>query len=102
MSHHVHAEAWHALNRFDPEFARGPRSVCLGISTDGFQPYSSDGTADSCWPVFVMSYNLPPNKYLKEGFIFHTLVTLDPKKPKKQINICLCLLMEELKNCGKG
>jgi hypothetical protein len=23
-------------NRFDPEFARDPRSVCLGLLTDGF------------------------------------------------------------------
>jgi hypothetical protein len=42
MSHHADAEAWHALDHFDPEFAREPRSVHLGLSMDGFQPYSSD------------------------------------------------------------
>jgi hypothetical protein len=42
MSHHADAEAWHALDHFDPEFAREPRSVRLGLSMDGFQPYSSD------------------------------------------------------------
>jgi hypothetical protein len=30
-----------------------------------------------------MLYNLPPNKCLKEWFIFLTLVILGPKKPKK-------------------
>jgi hypothetical protein len=49
MSHPVDAEAW------------DPRSVHLGLSTDDFQPYSSDSTAYSCWPVFVMPYNLSPN-----------------------------------------
>jgi hypothetical protein len=42
-------------------------------------------------------YNLPPNKYLKEEFIFLALVILGPKEPKKQMNIFLCMLIEELK-----
>jgi hypothetical protein len=61
MSHHVDVEAWHALDRFDPGFARDPKSVRFGLSTDGCQPYSSDSTIYSCWLVFVMPYNLPPN-----------------------------------------
>jgi hypothetical protein len=48
MSHPIDAEAWQALDRFDLEFARDPRSVCLALSMDGFHPYSSDGTAYSC------------------------------------------------------
>jgi hypothetical protein len=96
ISHTTDAEACHALDHFDPEFARDPRSVRLG-SSNGFQPYSSDSTTYSCWPVFVMLYNLPPNKCLKEGFIFLALMILGPKEPKKQINIFLCPLMEELK-----
>jgi hypothetical protein len=45
----------------------------------------------------VLPYNLPPNKCLKEGFVFLALVILDPKEPKKQLNIFLHPLMEELK-----
>jgi hypothetical protein len=30
------AKAWHSMNRFDPEFAKDPRSVRLGLSMDGF------------------------------------------------------------------
>jgi hypothetical protein len=48
MSYPVDAEAWHALNHFDPEFAWDPRSVRLGLSMDDFQSYSSDSTAYSC------------------------------------------------------
>jgi hypothetical protein len=73
MSHHVDVEAWHALDHFDLEFTRDPRSVRLGLSTDGFQSYSSDSTVYSCWPVLVMPYNLPLNKCLKEEFIFFAL-----------------------------
>jgi hypothetical protein len=95
ISHPVDAEAWQTLDHFDTEFARDPMSVRLGLSTNGFQPYS-------CWPVFVMPYNLPPNECLKEGFIFLTLMIPDPKKPNKQMNIFLCPLMEELKELWQG
>jgi hypothetical protein len=95
--HPADAEAWHALDHFDPEFAKDPRIVRLGLSTDGFQPYSSNSTAYSCWLVFAMSYILPPNKCLKEWFIFLALVILGAKELKKQMNIFLRPLMEELK-----
>jgi hypothetical protein len=87
MSHLVDAKAWHALDRFHLEFARDPRSVRLGLSIDGFQHYSSDSTTYSCWPLFMMSYNLPPNKCLKGGFIFLALVIPGPQGLKKQMNI---------------
>jgi hypothetical protein len=44
-----------------------------------------------------MSYNLPPNKCLKEGFIFLALVILGPKELRKKMNIFLRPLVEELK-----
>jgi hypothetical protein len=36
MSHPADSEAWEAPDRFDPEFARDPRSVRFGLSIDGF------------------------------------------------------------------
>jgi len=89
MSHPADGEAWQALDRFDPAFARDPRSVRLGLSTDGFEPYSTNSSPYSCWPVFIMPYNLPPNKCLKQGFIFLALVIPGPKHPKKKINMFL-------------
>jgi hypothetical protein len=102
MSHHADAEAWHALNHFDLEFAWDLRSARLSLSMDDFQSYSSDSIAYSCWPVFVMPYNVSPNKCLKEGFIFLALVILGPRKRKKQMNIFLHPLMKELKELWQG
>jgi hypothetical protein len=102
MSHPDDDEAWHALDHFDLEFAGNPRSVHLGLSMDGFQAYNSDSTSYSCLLVFVMPYNLPPNKCLMEGFIFLALVIPGPKEPKKQMNIFLHPLMEELKELWQG
>jgi hypothetical protein len=45
----------------------------------------------------MMSYNLPPNTCLKEGFIFLALMIPGTKELKKQMNIFLCSLMEGLK-----
>jgi hypothetical protein len=102
MSHPTDSEAWQTLDRFDPEFVRDPRSVHLGLSTDGFQPHNTNSHPYSCWPVYVLPYNLPPDKCLKEGFIFLALVILGPKEPKKQMNIFWQPLFKELKNLWSG
>jgi hypothetical protein len=60
MMHPSDGDAWKALDRFDPEFARDARSVRLGLSTDGFTPYNNSSTSYSCWPVFIVPYNLLP------------------------------------------
>jgi hypothetical protein len=102
MSHLADSEAWQALDHFDPKFVKDPRSVHLYLSTDGFQPHIIDSHPYSCIPVFVIPYNFPPDKCLKEGFIFLTLVILGPKVPKKQMNIFLQLLFKELKKLWQG
>jgi hypothetical protein len=98
MSHPANSEVWQSLDHFDPEFVRDPMNVRLGLSTDGFQPHSIDSHPYSCWPVFVMPYSLPPDKCLKEGFIFLALVIPGHKQSKKQMNIFLQPLFKELKN----
>jgi hypothetical protein len=97
MSHPTDGEAWQALNCFDPKFARDPRNVPLGLSMDGFQLHNTDSSPYSCWPVFVMPYNLLPNKCLTQMFIFLALFILGPKEPKKQMNTFFRPFMEELK-----
>jgi hypothetical protein len=53
------------LDHFDPELARDSRSVHLVLSSVGFQPYNNDNSLYSCYLVFIMPYNLSPNKCLK-------------------------------------
>jgi hypothetical protein len=90
------------LNHFDLEYARDPRSVCLGLSMGDFHPYSTDSSLYSCWPVFVLPCNLAPNKCLKQGFIFAALVIPGLKELKKQMNIFLRPLMKEKKELWQG
>jgi hypothetical protein len=98
MSHLADGEASHTLDRFDLEFVRDLRSVHLGLSMNGFQLHDTDSRPYSSWPVFIVPYNLPPNKFLKQGFIFLALVIPGLKESKKQMNIFLRLLMEEMKD----
>jgi hypothetical protein len=49
-----------------------------------------------------MPYNLPPNKCLKQGFVLLALVIPGPKEPRKQMNIFLRPLMEEMKELWQG
>jgi hypothetical protein len=102
MLHPTDTEAWHAPDCSDLEFARDPRSVRLGLLMEGFQPYNSNSNVYSCWTIFVMPYNLAPSKCLKEGFIFRALIILGPKEPRKQMNIFLRSLIEELKELWQG
>jgi hypothetical protein len=66
--------------------------------TDGLQPHSNDSSLYSCWPIFVVPYSLPSNKCLKQSFIFLAHAIPGSKESKKQMNIFLCLLIEELKD----
>jgi hypothetical protein len=72
------------------------------LLTYGFQPHNEASSLYSRWSVFIMPYNMPPNKCLKQGFIFLALVILGPKELKKQMNVFLRPLMEEMKELWQG
>jgi hypothetical protein len=48
MSHPVDSETWQTLDHFNTEFARDTRSVHLGLSMNGFQPYNTNSSTHSC------------------------------------------------------
>jgi len=102
MVHPSDGAAWQALDRFDPEFAKDSRNVRLGLSTDGFTPFSTSNSPYSCWPVFIMPYNLPPNMCMKEGYIFLAAIIPGHKHPGKKINVFMQPLIEELKELWQG
>ncbi|WVZ58502.1 hypothetical protein U9M48_008773 [Paspalum notatum var. saurae] len=102
MIHPSYGEAWQALDRFDPEFASDPRSIRFGLSTDGFTPFGIGAAPYSCWPVFVVPYNLPPHLCMKEGFVFLAMVILGSRHPGKNLNVFLEPLIEELQELWIG
>ncbi|KAI5344771.1 hypothetical protein L3X38_012648 [Prunus dulcis] len=60
MSHPADSPSWKLLDDKWPEFGNEPRNLRLALSSDGFNPHSSLSSRYSCWPVILVTYNLPP------------------------------------------
>ena len=97
MTHPSDGDAWKALDNFDPEFARDPRNVRVGLATDDFTPFSENAASYSCWPVFAIPYNLPPALCMKYEFMFLCLIIPGPDHPGPLLNVMLQPLVDELK-----
>jgi hypothetical protein len=87
---------------FDGNFASDVRNVRFRLATDGFNPFSTNSTPYSCWPIFVVSYNLPPSLCMKFEFMFLCLIVPGPKAPGARINVMLKPLIDELKQLWIG
>ena len=60
LTHPSDASQWKALDNEYEDFGKEPRNIRLGASTDGLNPFGSQSSKHSTWPVFVWIYNLPP------------------------------------------
>ncbi|KAI9185773.1 hypothetical protein LWI28_010509 [Acer negundo] len=60
MRHLVDSLAWDHINDKWPDFASDPCNLRLGLSTYGFNPFANLSSTYSCWPVMLVTYNLPP------------------------------------------
>ena len=47
------ASQWNALDLEYPTFGHNPRNIRLGLSTDGLNPFGSQSSTHSTWPVFL-------------------------------------------------
>ncbi|KAI5327463.1 hypothetical protein L3X38_026859 [Prunus dulcis] len=81
MSHPADSPSWKLLDDKWPEFGNEPRNLRLALSSDGFNPCSSLSSRYSCWPVILVTYNLPPWLCMKRKFMMLTLLISGPKQP---------------------
>jgi hypothetical protein len=102
MVHPSDSGVWKALDNFDLEFAQDVRNICIGLTIDGFTPFGDNVAPYSCWPVFVVPYNLPPSLCMKYEFIFLCFVVPGLDHPKPKINVMLKPLIDELKELWNG
>ena len=60
LRHPSDACQWKALDlQYYQHFGKESRNLRLGVSTDGLNPFGSQSSTHSTWPVFVWIYNLP-------------------------------------------
>jgi hypothetical protein len=102
MTHPYDSDAWKALDDFDPEFATEARNIRIGLATDGFTPFNTNAASYSCWPVFVIPYNLPPHLCMKYDYMFLSLIIPGPDHPGKGLNVMMQPLIDDLKKLWKG
>jgi hypothetical protein len=102
MVHPSDEDAWKALDNFDPLFSQDVRNVRIELVTDGYTPFGDNVTSYSCWPMFVVPYNLPPSLYMKYEFMFLCLIIPGPDHPGPKLNVMLKPLIDELKELWNG
>ena len=96
MVHPSDSDAWKALDSFDPDFASDERNVRIGLATESFTPFNMTAASYSCWPIFAILYNLPPDLCMKDEFMILCLIIPRPEHPGIKLNVMLEPLIEEL------
>ncbi|XP_028055573.1 uncharacterized protein LOC114259747 [Camellia sinensis] len=96
MRHPADSEAWKDFDKKHESFAKDPRNVRLGLASDGFNPFGNMSTSYSLWPVFIVLYNLPPWKCMKDPFFMMPLLIPGRRAPGFDIDVFLRPLIDEL------
>ncbi|XP_073152024.1 uncharacterized protein [Henckelia pumila] len=91
------APSWKLVDRKWPDFASEKRNLRLAISADGVNPHSLMSSAYSCWPILMVTYNLPPWLCMKRKFVMLTLLISGPRHPGIDIDVYLAPLIDDLK-----
>jgi hypothetical protein len=102
MRHPADSPAWKLVDYKWPEFASDPRNLRLALAADGINPHSSLSSRYSCWPVILVTYNLPPWLCMKRKFMMLSLLISGPKQPGNDIDIYLEPLIDDLKTLWEG
>ncbi|GJT20562.1 tetratricopeptide-like helical domain, DYW domain protein [Tanacetum coccineum] len=86
--------------KFTKDLGLDPRSVRLGLASDGFNPFCTMSTSHSAWPVLLITYNLPPLICMKRQSFILSSIILGEKAP--DIGVYLKPLIKELQLLWKG
>ncbi|XP_024042746.1 uncharacterized protein LOC112099565 [Citrus clementina] len=97
LRHPADTPSWKLIDYTWPAFASEPRNLRLALSTDGINPHSSLSSRYSCWPVILVTYNLPPWLCMKRKFMMLTLLISGPKQPGNDIDVYLAPLIDDLR-----
>nr|XP_011463602.1 PREDICTED: uncharacterized protein LOC101298016 [Fragaria vesca subsp. vesca] len=102
MRHPANSPTWKMVNTNWPDFGIEPRNLRLALSSDGFNPYGAISSKYSCWPVILITYNLPPWLCMKRKYMMLTLLISGPKQPRNDIDVYLQPLVDDLKVLWDG
>ncbi|KAH7867022.1 hypothetical protein Vadar_027947 [Vaccinium darrowii] len=96
LRHQVDGEAWKDFDQSYPEFARDAQNVRLGLASDRFNPFGNMSNSYSMWPMIVVPYILPPWKCMKVPYSMLSLLIPGPRALRRDIDVYLRPLIDEL------
>ncbi|KAK9143030.1 hypothetical protein Syun_012430 [Stephania yunnanensis] len=95
--HPADSVVWKQFDSLYPWFAKDPRNIRLGLTTDGFNPFGSIGNSYSMWPIVLMLYNLPLWRCMKESSFIMSLLIPGRNAPSRDIDVYMQPLIAKLK-----
>ena len=98
MRHPSDSPSWRNVDCRWPEFGSEARNIRLGLAVDGINPHNNGlNNRYSCWPVMLVTYNLPPWLCMKRKFMMLTTLISGPQEPGNDIDVYLQPLIDDLK-----
>nr|XP_017233077.1 PREDICTED: uncharacterized protein LOC108207129 [Daucus carota subsp. sativus] len=97
MRHPADSPSWRNVDYRWPTFGNEPRNLRLALAADGINPHNNGLTNRySCWPVVLITYNLPPWLCMKRKFMMLTVLVSGPHEPGNNIDVFLQPLIDDL------
>ncbi|XP_039138774.1 uncharacterized protein LOC120276106 [Dioscorea cayenensis subsp. rotundata] len=87
--HSADSQSWKELDSRYPQFSSDPRSVQLGLASDGFNPFKTMTIVHSAWHVILIPYNLPLWMCMKQSNFILSLLIPGSKRTWKQYRCIL-------------
>ena len=78
VRHLADSPLWRLMDQKWPDFATEERNPRLAISADGINPHKNFRSSYSCWPIVMITYNLPPWLCMKRKFMMLTMLISGP------------------------
>ncbi|XP_074356190.1 uncharacterized protein LOC141695880 [Apium graveolens] len=102
MRHTTDSPSWKNIDYRWPSFGCEPRNLRLALSADGVNPHNNGlSNRYSCWPVILVTYNLPPWLCMKRKFMMLSILVPGPHEPGNNIDIYLQPMIDDLKKLWK-
>ncbi|XP_074336070.1 uncharacterized protein LOC141673238 [Apium graveolens] len=98
MRHPADSPSWRNVDHRWPSFGSESRNLRLALSADGINPHNNGLTNRySCWPMVLVTYNLPPWLCMKRKFMMLTLLVSGPHEMGNNIDVYLQPMVDDLK-----
>ncbi|XP_074369151.1 uncharacterized protein LOC141710442 [Apium graveolens] len=98
MRHPADSPSWRNIDYRWPAFGSESRNIRLALSAYGINPHTN-GLVNryTCWPVVLVTYNLPPWLCMKRKFMMLSVLVSGPHEPGNNIDVYLQPLIDDLK-----